>query len=86
MNLPTLFFPPFFSLFPLFFPRRSNVVLDNETTAASWFLTSMPREQVRWWAKQLLEAGPVGGYIVREPDSQKDSYALVVKVTATAIK
>lgn len=38
------------------------------------------------WVKQLLDLGPVGGYIVREPDSQADAYALVVKTTPTKTK
>ena len=35
----------------------------------------MPREQVRWWVKQLLELGPIGGYIVRARAHWFTSYA-----------
>eukprot|EP00041_Stephanoeca_diplocostata_P027799 m.772747 g.772747 ORF g.772747 m.772747 type:complete len:567 (-) comp23248_c0_seq31:2145-3845(-) len=65
---------------------RADMHLDDDTTSASWFLPGMPREQIRWWVKQLLDLGPVGGYIVREPDSQADAYALVVKTTPTKTK
>jgi hypothetical protein len=35
--------------------------------------------QVRWWANQLKTHGPVGGFLVREPESQPDAFALVFK-------
>ena len=53
---------------------RDDAALEDEVLQASWFLQGLPRDQVRWWANQLRQHGPVGGFLVREPESQADAF------------
>lgn len=36
--------------------RRDAMELDEETRKASWFLTGLPREQIRWWVAPTMHA------------------------------
>ncbi len=45
----------------------------------NWFMQGLPRDQVRWWAQQLKLYGSIGAFLVREPESQADAFALVFK-------
>lgn len=42
--------------------------------------------QVRWWASQLKQHAPIGGFLIRKPDSQLDAYALVCKQAHSELK
>eukprot|EP00041_Stephanoeca_diplocostata_P031915 m.1005686 g.1005686 ORF g.1005686 m.1005686 type:complete len:1063 (+) comp24051_c1_seq17:195-3383(+) len=52
-------------------------------TPASWMLAGMAREDVRWWAQHV---GPVGGFLVRTPESRPTFLALVLKHAPKKVK
>ena len=40
----------------------------------SWYLGGMTREEVKWWAGSLQLRGPIGGFMLRIPESKPQCY------------
>ncbi|EDQ88358.1 uncharacterized protein MONBRDRAFT_26443 [Monosiga brevicollis MX1] len=55
--------------------------IDPETEMASWFVSGMPRTEVRQMAMDMLKKGRPGNFLIRDVKSEPNCYGMSVRTT-----
>lgn len=63
-----------------------SIRIDDKAMNSSWLLINSPRNVVKWWVENLASSGPIGGFIVRAPQSRRNCLALCVKEQRGKVK
>ena len=64
--------------------KTGRLPADLRALESAWYMGDASKEEILAAAKALAQTGPIGGFLVRIPDSNPASYALAVKTKENA--